>query len=262
VGHLTNPVTYLAGMPGWRVPSIEAFHTLPVLSQELELSLQISRPEWSAPQQAVASFDDATKKVTLPSSAALSHGEESGLPAVEARARLKGSFWEAFVAGHWNRIDRSGQGVDDAAPNPTPLDALAAVGGGRVSGHGFTLAGAGYYGKNVAPLIANIGQFQPDKASPGDVHEWGGWAQLGYDLTSDLSLWALGGVDHPDHDEEVAAMGKGARVQNAVGSAMLRWQRAGYTVGLEYTHWVTRVDDPVTPALQGDQLMASTVYFF
>jgi hypothetical protein len=284
VGHAGNPLTFNAGSLGNRHPGLFAFYTTPVADTlKLELALQITRAVWSD------TVGDPKSSLVM-GGVPLSLSDSSGLPMIEARAKVKHASYEAWITGSWNQVDLNG--IDDsvaANKGVTTRQVVAGNIGGWAKLYGFELRGSAFAGKNLAALGSAMGQFAPVVTSTtagvttmaGDIHEYGGWAQLGYTLPSlpGLSGWVLAGIDRPNKTEVKDAIGGGGKWSNLLTAVMLRYSDGGYQLGLEYTHWLTRyiASPPATPAaaggaynstverkadLAGDQLMFSGVYFF
>lgn len=244
VGHVAFPLSYQAGTLGWRRPGFAVYQTIPVADMKVEFAASVGRSGWSGATGAEERL-----------------GVSSGLPSFQGRVKLQHKMFEAFVAGHFNRIDIDGQGVD--APD-TELDVTAITAGGKVSYMGATLAAAGYTGKNLGPLAGNLLQWQPAAAlaAPGgplEVSEVGGWAQVGYNFTPTISAWALAGFANPDDEDLVAATL--TRGRNVTTSGMVRYQSKGYAAGVEYTMFRTSYTNLAEP-LEANQLMLSGMYFF
>ncbi len=245
VGHVAYPLSYQAGTVGWRRPQIAGYQTVPIAPDvKLEFAASVGRSGWSGATLAQERL-----------------GMASALPSFEARAKVQAKVFEAFVAGHFSRIDVSGQGVDTPK---SELDTVALTAGGKVSLFGATLAGAGYVGKNLGPLAGDLLQWQPAAAlnlpgGPIDINEVGAWAQAGYNITPAISAWLLAGFANPDDEDLVdAALTRG---RNVTTSALVRYQAKGYSAGLEYTMYrttYTNLEDPQ----KGNQLMLSGMYFF
>jgi hypothetical protein len=49
MGHLAYPVTYTAGMVGWREPGIGFFQRIPLGDSSLELAVQVMKSDWQSP---------------------------------------------------------------------------------------------------------------------------------------------------------------------------------------------------------------------
>ncbi len=242
VGHVAYPVSYQAGTIGWRRPGLAVYQTLPVGDMKLEIAAAVGRSQW-----------DATNTTAS--------GPGSNLPAFQARVKLQGKIFEAFVAAHYNRTDVTGVGVGGGNSS---IATQAITAGGRVSYMDVTLAGAAYTGKNLGPLAGNLLQVQPQAAltlpgGPAEIDEIGGWAQLGYNITPTISAWALAGFANPDDADLVKATL--TRSRNVTASGMLRYQSKGYAAGLEYTMFRTSYTNLADP-VEANQLMLSGMYFF
>jgi hypothetical protein len=301
VGHSGNPLTFNAGSLGNRHPGLFAFYTTPVAEGfKMELALQITRSVWTDAATGAAVGADPRSSLVAPG-IPLGLSDSSGLPMVQARAKVKHASFEAWIAGSWNQVDLNG--IDDAQATTngaTTREVVAGNMGGWVKAYGFELRGSAFVGKNLAALGGAMGQFAPLATKTdttglttkaGDIHEYGAWAQLGYTLPSlpGLSGWVLAGIDRPNKTEVKDAIGGSATVpanngrwSNLLTSAMVRYSDGGFQLGLEYTHWYTRYiaspaantassTTPVTSYnnaadrkadLAGDQLMLSGVYFF
>jgi hypothetical protein len=252
VGHVAFPLSYSNGTIGWRRPGFGVYQTLPVPGDmKVEIAASVGRSQWDA----AAPADIPAGEKLAPSGAA------SNLPAFQARLKLQGKIFEAFVAGHYNETDINGAGVGGA---DTTLKTQAITAGGKVSYMGATLQGAGYVGQNLATLAGNLLQFHNFAAltlpgGPADIDEMGGWAQLGYNITPTVSAWALAGFANPD-DKDLARAGM-TRSRNSTFSGMLRYQSKGYAAGVEYSAFRTRYTNAKDP-VEANQLMLSGMYFF
>lgn len=271
VGHLAFPLSYQAGTIGWRYPGLTVFENLLISeSQVIELAFQVTKAPWVVSQSSVVTNATVTPNTTIaiPGSFGTDNGAASGLPAIEARVKYKSAPLDVFVAGHWSQVDKSGVGT--SFPSDDKRTVLALTAGIRLAIAPVTVLGAGYVGRNTAPLLGSLLQFQALDQATGDIKDRGVWGQLGVDLTSELSAWALGGIAKPDQSDVFAA--RQTRLQNTVGSGMLRYKIEGFALGLEYTHWVTEtLIDAATGAaspagvstnISGNQLMLSGMYFF
>jgi hypothetical protein len=104
-----------------------------------------------------------------------------------------------------------------------------------------------------------------------DVREWGGWAQLGYDFTHQLSLWAVGGMSRPN-ESDVQAAG-GGRSESSVIGGMLRFKQGWFAFGPEFYHVIAKIIDKAGNGVASgsgapdgvinvNQLMLSGTFFF
>jgi hypothetical protein len=256
VGHIGYPLVYQAGAVGWREPGVAVYQQFPGFFgvASLEFAAMVMRSQWVAPLTPTG----------LPNQSITSFGEQSGYPGFEARVQAVGKNFRLGVSGHWNQSHRAGIGSPETAALPD-LITEAVQAGARLNVGPITLQGGGYAGKNLAPLLGALLQFQ---ANAQDIQEIGGWAQAGFNFTPELSVWGLAGTSKPSNSDVIAA--GGTRLQNTVVSGMLRYQEGGYAIGLEYAHWHTRTTGGVPPAyvgppdgnLDGNQLMLSGFYFF
>jgi hypothetical protein len=270
IGHMAYPVTYFNGLIGWREPGVGYFHTVPLEGSKLEFAVQAIKSDWENP----ADFGIANP--TNVNDLNVDYGQLSGWLGAEARVKWTSDHAMAFVAGHYNHVE--GTHAGDLVNPPTNAagapaipnrnwDVVAGVVGFKVAAAGFTLLANAYVGKNLGPLLGDLLQF------PGsnDVREWGGWAQLGYNVTSHLNLWVLGGTSRPNGSDVDAA--GGGRAANSVIGGMVRYQEGGFAVGPEFYHVVakdvtaTGSGAPSGPgATDGNilvnQAMLSGMYFF
>jgi hypothetical protein len=264
-GHLGYPLSYQAGEIGWRVPNIALYQNMPMGGgMAAELALMVLRSQWRAPIDVVATIPPPTSvaaTAVIPewSAAVTSHGEESGLPAVEARVQVASKDIRLFVAGHYGKVHRAGFGVDEGVSRPNDIDVIAGEAGARVIVGPVVVQAGGYTGKNLAPFVGDLVQFQADTS--GDVHEWGAWGQLGFNFTPELSAWAFAGTSDPnDKDILNAGISPLVRLQNRTYSGMLRYLQGGFMVGLEWLHWVTNTNSLGT--LEANQYMVTGAYVF
>jgi hypothetical protein len=259
VGHIGYPLVYQAGAVGWREPGVAVYQQFPGFFgiASLEFAAMVMRSQWLAPLTLTGLPDWNTGNPST------SFGEQSGYPGFEARIQAVGKNFRLGVSGHWNRSHRAGVGNPETAA-ATDLTTEAVQVGARFAAGPITLQGGGYAGKNLAPLLGALLQFQAPAVSQ-DINEIGGWAQAGFNFTPELSVWGLAGTSKPSNSDVIAA--GGTRLQNTVVSGMLRYLEGGYAVGLEYAHWHTRTTVPVAGIapdgnLDGNQLMLSGFYFF
>lgn len=273
IGHLAFPVTYTAGMIGWREPGIGYFHKIPFGDSDLELALQVMKSDWQSPY-GLGAFTNENEDVDL--------GQLSGLLGVEGRVKFTSEHLMAFAAGHFNRVMGSHQ-----ADLPTPLnmnpvvynrnwDVWAGVAGVKVMVEGLSLTASGYYGQNLAPMLGEQLQFY----TYNDIREWGAWGEAMYAFgqTWHLDVAAIGGTSrlNPSDLETVVNMGQGggsAALSNTVMGGMVRFRIGGFAIGPEFYHVIAKRMQPGgTGAPSGagapdgiladNQLMLSGMYLF
>ncbi|GEJ56407.1 hypothetical protein [Anaeromyxobacter diazotrophicus] len=289
LAHIAFPFGYGSGNIGWRRPGIFGFHTLgDKKAMNLEFAWEVGRSQWAD----AGGIGNNTVTSTAGTNTAggdaygFSNGVASGIPAVEARLMLaSGGDWSLFSTGHYQRIDRSGVG---ALPTTTggissDLDVIAVNAGGKAKVGPLQLAATGFAGKNLAPLVGNFLQFNPNNR--GDIHAVGGWVQAGFNLTKQLSIWGYAGIERPDEAEAIAS--GYTKLRNVTTVGMLQYRdsvkvggaSSDYAIGFEWIHMVTRsrqyataagVTPVVTAAtaagnsgdLDGNQWILSGNYFF
>lgn len=256
MGHMAFPVTYWNGMLGWREPGAGYFHTIPMDDSKLELAVQVIKSDWANP----ADFGDATT-----SDLNVDYGQLSGYPGVEARAKWTTKHFMAFAAGHFNHVMGTHAGDLVIAPMATPTrnwDVYAGVAGFKIGLAGFTLAGSAYYGQNTAPLLGE----QLNFIESTDVHEWGAWGQLGYDIVKGLNVSVLGGTAQPNKSDvqKAAPATGGERASSSVFGGMIRYREGGFAIGPEFYHVIANQIDSTGTSKEIDvnQFMLSGMYFF
>ncbi len=261
LAHLGNPLGFVAGMQGWRRPGVFAYHTLGDRREGfVELAWEVGRANWN--NAMVGNVSSSGDRFGFQS------GEASGLPAVEARVVVgKGTQYSAFVVGHWNRAERSGVGAPPQ-PGPTDLDVAVGQAGGKAVVGPITVMIEGFAGKNLGPILGAFGQIQGPTAD--DVHELGGYAQVGYAFTKELSLWGFIGTERLDRSEAIAA--NFAVLQNTIAYGLFQYRVGGFAFGLEWDHYATRTrnnvvvdgvrDDTLDGVQHANKVSLNGVYFF
>ncbi len=286
LSHIAFPLGYYTGNIGWRRPGIFGFHTFQATPDvKLEGAWEIGRAQW-----ADASSGGAAG-VTIGGAAANQPGginlaEASGAPALEGR--VTGSFQKlvtAFAAAHWSQVDLSGYG-SGATPTPPKhsVNTVAYNAGVKVtlplpSDMLLTVQGTGFTGQNVAPLIANLttaGKAFGIGPQGQDVSTMGWWAQAGFNISKELSLWAFYGDQQIDKTDFVrAGYMTGANApsayENTTTNISAIYRDGGYGLAFEWidfsTKYATTVD-AATNTITGNrtaksnQYMATATYFF
>jgi hypothetical protein len=237
------------GLLGWRFPGIFFLQALTPTTAATKAQLQLAVLKGSWVDEAAADQPSAG---------------EAGTPQLEARLNLDGRVgagtWGAYVVGHWDRKDLNNvraQGAPEPAENN--LDSWAVEAGGRVASGALTVLGNAYTGKAMGHHFGQIIQF-------GDIKGWGAWAQAGFNLTQQWSLWLFYGTENPD-DDDLAASSTTAQPNDRTNSwllvPMLRYKLGPYSLGLEWLYDNTeyRVAGG-TVDRKGNQLSLSARYDF
>ncbi len=274
LAHLGAPYTLSAGAMAFRRPGVFYYHTFGDLkdpkSGKVEFSAEVGRSQWSdaaATYGAGVCAGNISSGVAPPagSIAGVCAGEASGLPHVQARlAYAQGANFSAFIAGAWQRVDRSGYGnvtPDNARPPLSDMDTVGGEAGFKAAYGPVNLAAAGYYGKNLSPLYGGFGTLMWPTA--GDVHEYGIWGQLGVNLTKELSAYYFLGVDRINDNDimnsaHVANNGFSAN-RNVSWNAMLQYRDGGYALGLEWLQ--ARANYIDTPTTKGSLAIVNQISF-
>jgi hypothetical protein len=238
LSHITNPVTFGAGLLGWRTIGVRASHTVKTDAAAIELAGELVHGKWA----------DAAGTTVYPGNAPnqISLAWSTGVPKIGARVKASGKAgnlsWMGFVAGAYEGIDLKGLG---STQNPagvtladgsvkTSISSYAAVVGTQLTFAPVTLQAQFYTGRGTYPLAGNLLQ-------PGDIGDMGYYAQVGVFATKEISLWGVYGASSSDKTD-VRKWG-GSRSDNSVYGGMLRFMDAGYGIGLEYyankTTWLT-----------------------
>jgi hypothetical protein len=262
LSHIAFPATYAAGTVGWRQPGIWGWHTFGD-DLKFEFAWSVQKSGWANNQLTNTTPPSTPSTQTVYDG--LNAGFTAGVPAFEARGKLTfNKTWNVWISGHWQTVDRNGNGVID---NPQQWSSLQTVLGtvGMTGSIGpVALAGSAWYGKNTAPLLGNIIQFPPANYL-GDIFGYGAWGQVGLNLSKQFSLWYTFGIDKPLMDNIVAAStvpGSGVQFfKNMNQMAMIRYQDGGFAIGMEWLYTRTysvRVADPLT----GNQISLTGNYYF
>jgi hypothetical protein len=308
LSHIGFPLGYFTGNLGWRRPGIFGFHVFPVSSDlKLEGAWEVGRSQWADSAACVANPAAATSCSGIGGGAAgtgggINWGEASSAPAVEGRVSATYSkYLTAFVGAHWNQVDLSGYGSGaSTAGDPTvkTINVVAYNAGakftyGLSSGMSLTLAATGFTGQNVYPLVANFTTGNAPNATTNfgtfrlgfngeDINTMGYWAQGGFNVTKELSLWAFYGQQKIDEKDLVRSFGASATAavtatafENATTNVILMYRDGGYGLSAEWINFATKYGSAVdrtaaapgtkfttTRTAKSDQYMLTANYFF
>ncbi len=250
VAHMTNPVTFGAGLLGWRTISFRATHTLPMEGWKLELAGEISHGKWEDATAAGAAFPGNQPDQ-------ISFAWASSMPQLVGRVKADGQAgdlsWMGWLGGCYESIDVKGFGSSNNPDGVTLQDksvkrsfgSYALVVGGRFAYAPVALKGQFYTGRATAPLTGSTLQF-------GDIGDIGYWAEVGVNLTSQISLWGIHGgssVDEKDLQNwlgprppelPLAPADTTLRKGNQLLGGMLRFMDGGYAFAAEYYRYTTK----------------------
>lgn len=272
ISHIAFPLGYFTGNIGWRRPGIFGFHNFALPSDlKLEAAWELGRSQWA---DAASGIGGATSNTP----GGISLGEASGGPALQGRITVAyAKLLTAFVAGHFSNADLSGYGSGGSPLIGKNTITTTAFNGGLkltipVEGAmALTVQGTGFTGKNVAPLIANMTTSATAfKVGPRgeDVETMGYWAQLGFNLTKEFSLWGLYGAQKIDEtDFRVAGFGSGSAYENATTNVIAMYRDGGMGLSAEWINFATKYATAADPkagnrTAKSDQYMLTATYFF
>jgi hypothetical protein len=262
LGHMAYSPAWFAGLVGWREPGFTVFHQVSVTdTSSIEGAIQLSKSDWANPEAFGLSTSN-DQNVDL--------GQLSGLPAVEARVKYSFTDGNAYLAGHWSRVDGSKAADlvytktgDSTAVADRDWDVVVGKIGAKYTLFDFTVQGEVYVGKNTAPLYGEQSTFY----TASDVHEAGGWLQAGYNFTPEFSLWGLYGTTHSNVSDVNAA--GGGPYQNTVIGGLLQYKVGGFGFGPEIYHVETKTTLTANAGsgaqdgvMDGMQYMLTGAYFF
>ncbi len=273
LSHIAFPLGYETGNIGWRRPGIFGFHTLALSSDlKLEAAWEVGRSQWND------ASNGGTGGVTIggaapnqPGNTGL--GEASGAPALEGRVTVNYSkYLTAFAAAHWQQIDLSGYGSGASpAAGTANINTVAYNGGLKLTlpvqgDMALTVQGTGFAGKNLGPLVS----LTPFKVGPNgeDLNSMGYWAQVGFNLTKEFSLWGLYGQQSLDKGDFLkAGVGAGAAYENATTNVIAMYRDGGLGLSAEWINFQTKYATAADPkagnrTAKSDQYMLTGTYFF
>jgi hypothetical protein len=248
LSHIAFPLGYgSAGDIGWRFPGLFIYQTLTPKDSVVNADLQfaVMSGSWNGPDCAATTncinFDTAGN---------------ASWPQFELRANVGGKLgsagtWSSYVVGHVDQKDLSGPGASTAKDK---LTGTAVEIGAKFQIGPVLIQGNGYTGHSIGQQFGMISQF-------GRIQSQGGWAQVGFDVTKNWSLFGFFGIDDPKNLDVLRAVGAAGRMKNEMYVGMLRWKSGPLAFGFEYMY-----DKLKTGALEtkttGTQLALSALYNF
>jgi hypothetical protein len=233
IAHIAFPVTYFAGLSGWRGPGVAVYHKFDMGDGKLEGAFQVLRSDWENP------FDSGLSSKNLLN---VSAGQLSAIPAFEGRLKYMSGDNSLYVAGHWSKVDGTKVGnLSNVTAGDTVVintgrtwDVIEGKVGGKLVLGDLTFKGDVYIGRNTTPLIGEALTWYTNN----DVSEVGGWGQLGYKLSDTWSIWGVYGQARASMDDVTAA--GGGRYENVVYGGMVMYREGPFGVGPEFYHVNTK----------------------
>lgn len=244
VAHITNPVTFGAGLLGWRTIGFRVFHGIPLDGLKLELAAELSHGKWA---------DGAGFPGNAPNQISLAWS--SNMPQVVGRVKAEGKSgdlsWAGWLAGSFEKVNLKGFG-NSVAPNgvtlqdgsvKTSISSYAGVLGGRFAYYPVALNFQLYTGRGTAPMAGSMLQF-------GDIGDFGYWAEVGVNATKQFSLWGIVGGSSVDKEDlqnwanlggaNLTIANTTLRSNNQLFGGMLRYMDGGYALAAEFYTYTTK----------------------
>ncbi|HEY3205203.1 MAG TPA: hypothetical protein VGL03_16255 [Thermoanaerobaculia bacterium] len=246
LSHLAFPLGYgSAGDIGWRFPGLFVYQTLTPKDSVVNADIQfaVMSGSWNKPDS--------------PGNPLIDYGSAGNAtwPQFELRANVGGKAgtgtWSGYVVGHIDEKDLSGAG---ASASGDKLTGSAVEIGAKFQFGPVMIQGNGYSGRAIGQNFGQISQF-------GNIFSMGGWAQVGFDIDKNWSLFGFWGIDDPKDKDALAALGTAARLKNEMYVGMVRWKVGQYALGFEYLH-AKLTSGPDKVKTKGNQVSLSTLFNF
>ena len=183
-------------------------------------------------------------------------------PQFEVRFNLGGKAgsngsWSTYIVGHLDEKDLSGAGASaGTATTNDRLQGTAVEIGAKFQFGPVMIQGNGYTGHSIGQQFGMLTQF-------GKIQSTGGWAQIGFDMSKNWSLFGFWGVEDPK-DSDVIASGNN-RLRNSMYAGMLRWKAGPIAIGAEYLYGSLKTIASTASGDQrvnGKQISLSALYNF
>jgi hypothetical protein len=242
LSHIAFPLGYgSAGDVGWRFPGIFLYQNLTPKDAPVAMDLQLAvmSGSWDGPG----------------SNTDYGSAGNAGTPQYELRFNAGGksgdTSWNAYAVGHYDQKDLSGAG---ASASNDKLNGTALELGAKFQIAGFLIQANAYTGHSIGQQFGAITQF-------GKIQSEGGWAQVGYDFTSNWGVYGYWGMDDPKDSDVIAAVATAPRLKNVMYAGLLRWKSGPFALGLEWIH--DKLTTGPTPTdTKANQVSLSALYTF
>ena len=180
-------------------------------------------------------------------------------PQLDARLHVQGKDWMAYLSGRYEKFDL--RGVGSAAPTPVKSEVKSygmSLGANWHPGP-WTLQGQVYQGIGLGSVVGALAQF-------GNIHEKGGYGQVGYSFTPNWSVYGLLAKNWLHDQDVINWMGHGSSglLGAESGALDLIYKTGPYNLGLELMHSEIRSTKDGVDRLttSGNQLSVSARYNF
>ncbi|MDF4026916.1 hypothetical protein P3W24_18225 [Luteibacter sp. PPL201] len=237
LSHIAFPLGYGTGVIGWRYPGIILMQDLNHGAQGVKwrFDLAVLEGSWNGP-------GNTTNYLTA--------GNAGFKPQVEARLTAKGGNWQAFVAGHYSKLDL--HGVDGATITPikSNITSSAVELGGLWTPGNFILKSAVYTGNAIGQIFGNLSQF-------GDIKDKGGYLQVGYKFTPNWSAYGTYATAKPNTSDVLRwrAANTAGLLKNRQNALSLQYTAGAYDFSVEWIH--SNLDSTTTNGLARQKTSAN-----
>jgi len=238
--HVAFPLGYgSAGFIGWRFPGVYTYYSLNGNDSAIKIRFDaaIFNGAWGGPDN-VNNYGTAGN---------------FGLPQFETKLNLISRMWSLYFVAHYDRKNLLGCDCDEN----NYLDGMAVEIGGKIKSNGFLLQGNGYYGENIGQQLGAMVQVQSGNT---DLSSFGGWVQLGYDITKNWSVFGFYGYENIDKEQALLAF-ENPRTKHKLMSFSVKYSVAPIGMALEYLN-SKLTSGPDDKQSEGNQISFSTMYKF
>jgi hypothetical protein len=234
LSHIAFPLGYgSAGDIGWRFVGLFVIQNLTPKDSVVHADIQaaVMSGSWNGPN-----CDTTNNCVNFQTAG------NASWPQFELRVNLGGKLgdkgtWSTYLVGHIDEKDLSGSGASGCAGTPNPcgpgvtddkLTGSAVEIGAKFQIGPVLIQGNGYTGQAIGQQFGMLTQF-------GKIQGQGGWAQVGFDITSN---WESSDSGESTIRRTPTSCGRrpAGRMKNTMYAGMLRWKCGQLAFGFEYMH--------------------------
>ena len=249
LAHIAFPLGYGTGVVGWRFPGVTWMQELNHGSTGPIWRLDLGAYEgaWNGPNGAVNNNNYLTA------------GNAGFRPQIEARLHVQGKDWLAYAVAHYSEVDLRGVDGTVAVPIQSKVKSVGYEVGGSWKPGPWVFRASAYSGSGLGEIFGDLSQF-------GDIKDTGGYAQAGYNFTSNWSANAFYGMSRPKTNDVIRWMGNGATglLRSRQSALNLDYAAGAYELGLEWMY--SKLDSTTNGynrlTTQGSQVSVSALYHF
>lgn len=239
LSHVAFPLGYgSAGFLGWRFPGVFAYYDItkehPV---NFRLDASVQTGSWNE-------TGDAPN---------LANPGNLGMPQFEIRFNVLTKSSNLYIVGHYDRKD-----VAPLDSNFTKqLTGQVIELGGKTKIGGLLIQGNIYTGVNMGHQFAALSQIQSVQE---DLSSYGGWIQLGYDITKHWGIFGFYGFDNVDKDQALKSY-TNPKTNHQLMCFMLKYTNDPLSIGAEFLN-SKLTSGPQDVKTSGNQYSLSAMYKF